>query len=154
MSTSSPELRTARQSASAVDEVRSAPTGRSRAVLRPGVVATIAAAAVTATTAAIASASGVSFADRSGSNIPTAGFAVLTIAAGLLGVALAAVLARRAARPRMTFIRTTVALVILSVIPDLVSGFAPSATVMLISTHLLAAAIIVPTLALRLADRR
>jgi hypothetical protein len=152
MNLSTPELRTPRSSSDLV--VAPTSTGGRRPVVRPGVLASAAAAAATTTTAAIASASGVSFADRSGSSIPVSGFGLLTVAFCLLGVALAAILARRASRPRATFVRTTVVLVGLSIVPDLVSGFGAAATLTLICTHLLAAAIVIPTLAVRLPSSR
>lgn len=124
---------------------------RRPAVVVPGGLAVLAAAVATSTVAAIAHAAGVSFADRSGASIPVAGFATLTVAFGLIGVALATLLARRAAQPKQLFVRITVTLLALSLVPDLISGFDLASSATLIGTHLLAAAIIVPTLARRLA---
>ncbi|MBO0871595.1 MAG: hypothetical protein J2P15_23835 [Micromonosporaceae bacterium] len=120
----------------------------------PGILASAAAAAATTGVAAIATAAGISFADRTGSAIPILGFTELTLVCALAGVGLAAVLARRAKRPRRTFVRVTVALVVLSFVPDLVTGFNAAATVTLMLLHLLAAVIVIPTLATRLAVRR
>lgn len=122
-----------------------------RTVALHGALASVGAAAATTTAAAIASAMGVSFADRTGSAIPILGFTQLTLLFSLTGVGLAAVLARRAKRPRSTFVRTTGTLVVLSLVPDLVVGFDAASAVTLILTHLLAAAIVIPTLAKRLA---
>ena len=109
-------------------------------------------AAVTTTLlAAIASAAGVSFADRTGVSIPIAGFAQLTLAFSLVGVGIAAVMARKARRPRATFVRTAVALTALSFVPDLTFGFDAGSAATLITLHTAAAAIVVPTLARRLA---
>lgn len=124
-----------------------------RAVVIPGILASAAAAAATTGAAAIAAAAGISFSDRTGSAIPTLGFTEITLACAMAGVGLAAVLARRAKRPRQTFVRVTAALVVLSFVPDLVSGFNASATVTLMLTHVLAAVIVIPTLASRLALR-
>ena len=125
-----------------------------RSVAPHGVLASLIAAAATTAAAATASAMGVSFADPTGSIIPLLGFTELTLVFSLIGVGLAAVLARRAKRPRSTFVRTTSTLVVLSFVPDLVSGFDAASAVTLILIHLLAAAIVVPTLAKRLAPLR
>ena len=111
-----------------------------------------AAAACVATTvlAAAASAAGVTFADRTGASIPIAGFPQLTLAFSLIGVGLAAVMARRARRPRRTFVRTAVVLLALSFVPDLTFGFDAASAATLIGLHSVAAAIVVPTLAGRL----
>jgi hypothetical protein len=61
--------------------------------------AVAASAATTALAAAASAAARVSFADNTGASIPTAGFAQLTLAFSLVGVALAAVLARTARTP-------------------------------------------------------
>ncbi|GAA1792463.1 hypothetical protein GCM10009795_042660 [Nocardioides hankookensis] len=124
-------------------------TGR-RTVWRHGLAASVVAAVVTTTLAAIASAAGVSFADSSGESIPLAGFTQLTLVFSLVGVGLAAVLARRARRPRRTFVRTAVALTVLSWVPDLVVGFDAASAATLIGLHTVAACIVVPTLASRL----
>lgn len=134
---------------------RSTRTGTTHAPARPtvwrhGLVAAIVAAAVTTTLAAIASAAGVSFTDSTGASIPLAGFAQLTVVFSLVGVALASVLARRARRPRRTFVRTAVALTALSYVPDLLVGFDAASAATLIGLHTVAACIVVPTLASRL----
>ena len=86
--------------------------------------------------------------------IPIAGFAQLTLLFSLVGVGIAAVMARKARRPRPTFTRTAVALTVLSVVPDLTFGFDAASAVTLVTLHTVAAAIVVPTLAGRLASRR
>lgn len=126
------------------------PTARPT-VWRHGVAASVVAAAATTAGASVASAAGVSFGDGSGASIPTAGFAQLTLVFSLVGVALAAVLARKARRPRRTFVRTTVALAVLSLVPDATFGFDLASAVTLMSLHVLAAGIVIPTLARRLA---
>ena len=121
-----------------------------RSVWKHGIAASVGAAAATTVLAAVASTVGVSFADRSGSSIPVAGFAQLTLVFSLVGVALAAAYARRARRPRSTFVRTAVALTVLSVVPDVTFGFDVASAATLMALHVLAAAIVVPTLARRL----
>jgi hypothetical protein len=93
----------------------------------------------------------VSFEDRSGAAIPIAGFVQVTLVFSLIGVALAAVLARRARSPRTTFVRTTVALTVVSLVPDATFGFDAASGATLMALHVLAAAIVIPTLARRLA---
>ncbi|GAB7004030.1 hypothetical protein JCM18899A_15020 [Nocardioides sp. AN3] len=121
-----------------------------RSVWKHGLAASVVAAVATTSVAAIASAAGVSFADRTGSAIPIAGFGQLTLVFSLIGVALAAVLARRARRPRVTFVRTTVILAALSVVPDVTFGFDVASAATLVCLHALAATIVIPTIARRL----
>jgi amino acid transporter len=104
--------------------------------------------------AAAASTAGVSFADSTGASIPLAGFAQLTLIFSLVGVGIAAVMARKVRRPRRAFVRTTVALTVLSFVPDLTFGFDARSVAALITLHIVAAAIVVPTLAGRLAHAR
>ncbi|GIH16761.1 DUF6069 family protein [Rugosimonospora africana] len=137
--------------ATTITGVSAASGSHRRPVVLHGVLASVGAAAATTAAATIASAMGVSFADRTGSTIPIMGFAQLTLLFSLIGVALAAVLARRAKRPRSTFVRTTGTLVVLSFVPDLVVGFDATSATTLILIHLLAAAIVIPTLTKRLA---
>jgi hypothetical protein len=130
------------------------PAAERQSVWKHGVAAAVVASVATTTLAAIASAAGVSFADRTGASIPLAGFAQLTLIFSLLGVGMAAVLARKARRPRATFVRTAAALLVLSFVPDLTFGFDAGSAATLIALHTLAAAIVVPTLAGRLARSR
>jgi hypothetical protein len=123
-------------------------------VWKHGVAAAVVAALATTVLAALASAAGVSFADSTGASIPTGGFAQLTLAFSLVGVGIAAVMARKARRPRPTFVRTTLALTALSFVPDLTFGFDTASAATLITLHTVAAAIVVPTLTRRLARTR
>ena len=120
-------------------------------VWKYGVAAAVVASVATTVLATIASAAGVSFADSTGASIPIAGFAQLTLAFSLIGVGIAAVMARKAHRPRRTFVRTAVALTALSFVPDLTFDFDAGSAATLITLHTVAAAIVVPTLAGRLA---
>jgi len=114
-----------------------------------GLAATAVAALATSAVAAAGSAVGISL-DVSGAPIPVPGFAVLTAMCSLVGLALATVLARRARRPRRAFVHATVVLTALSLVPDVVADAAPETKVLLMVTHLVAAAIVVPVLARRL----
>jgi peptidoglycan/LPS O-acetylase OafA/YrhL len=126
-------------------------TPRRQPVRKHGLAAALVAAAATTALAAIALGAGASFADSTGAGIPIAGFAPLTLVFSLVGVAIAAVMVRRARRPRSTFVRTAWALTALSFVPDLTFGFDHGSAATLIALHTVAAAIVVPALAGRLA---
>lgn len=130
------------------------PAAERQRVWKHGVTASVVASVVTTALAAVASAAGVSFADSTGASIPLAGFTQLTLVFSLIGVGIAAVMARKARRPRTTFVRTTLALTALSFVPDLTFGFDAATAATLIALHIVAAAIVVPTLARRLARGR
>ena len=125
-----------------------------QSVWQHGIAAAAVASVATSALAAVASAAGVSFADSSGVSIPVSGFATLTMIFSIVGVVMAAVMARTARRPRSTFVRTTVALTLLSFVPDLTVGFDAASAISLMALHTVAAAIVVPTLARRLARTR
>jgi Family of unknown function (DUF6069) len=127
---------------------------RRQPLWKQGVAASLAAAVTTTVLAALASAAGVTFADRSGASIPISGFSQLTLVFSLAGVGIAALMSRKARRPHRTFVRTAVAMTVLSFVPDLTFGFAPTSAATLIMLHTVAAAIVVPTLARRLASNR
>lgn len=123
-------------------------------VWKHGVAAAVTASVATTAVAAVASATGVTFAGPDGASIPLLGFAQLTVIFSLIAVGIAAVMARRARRPRSTFVRTCAALLVVSFVPDLTFGFDGSSAAVLILTHMLAAAIVVPVLARGLAPSR
>jgi len=75
------------------------PAAARRPVSKHGVAAALVASGTTTALAAIASAAGVPFADRTGTSIPIVAFAQLTLAFSLLGVGIAAVMARKVRRP-------------------------------------------------------
>jgi peptidoglycan/LPS O-acetylase OafA/YrhL len=122
-----------------------------RPVWRTGVGYGLIAAAATTTVAGIAHAAGVSL-DVSGEPIPLAGFAQLTFAFTMIGTLLAAVFARRADRPRHTFVVTTLVLTALSIVPDVLADALVSTRITLALTHVVAAAIVIPALSSRLSD--
>ena len=70
--------------------------------------------------------------------------------AALVGVLLALGLARWARRPRTTFVRTTVVLTVLSLVPDVVADASVTTKALLMLTHVVAAAIVIPAVARRL----
>ena len=118
-------------------------------VLGTGVVAALAASVATPVVAAAGQAVGISL-DIEGAPIPLLGFATLTGIFSLVGVLLAVVLSRVARRPRSVFVRTTVVLTALSLVPDVIVDAAPATKALLMLTHLVAAAIVVPALGRRL----
>lgn len=120
------------------------------ALISTGVIATVAASAATMAVAAVGNAAGISL-DISSAPIPVSGFGVLTAVFSLIGLVIAATLARFARRPRRTFVRTTVVLTVLSLVPDVVVDAGPATKALLMLTHLVAAAIMIPAVARRLA---
>jgi peptidoglycan/LPS O-acetylase OafA/YrhL len=114
---------------------------------RTGAVAGLVAAAATMAVAAAAGSLGVSLETAPGETIPVIGFGQLTLFFTMVGVVIARVLGRRARQPRTMFIRTTVALTALSLIPDVLLHAEVATKLTLIATHLVAAAIVIPALA-------
>ncbi len=114
-----------------------------------GLIATAVAAAATATVAAVGQLAGISLA-VAGAPIPVSGFAVLTAIFSVVGLGLALVLARRARRPRTAFVRTTIVLTALSLVPDVLADASVATKVLLMLTHVVAAAIVIPAIARRL----
>lgn len=144
---------TAITTAVGVNALRSDPTrvqARSHPrVWRAGLVAGVAASIATMIVAALADAAGVPL-EISGETIPLVGFANVTMIGAVIGTALAAVFARQARRPRTIFLRTTVALTVLSLVPDVIADADLATRFVLGLTHVVAAAIIVPVVARRL----
>ena len=114
-----------------------------------GLAATAAASVATPLVAAAGHAAGISL-DIGGAPIPVLGFATLTAFFSVVGVVLAVVLSRLARHPRSVFVRTTVVLTALSLVPDVIVDAAVPTKALLMLTHLVAAAIVVPAVARRL----
>jgi hypothetical protein len=125
--------------------------GTTKRLWKTGAVAGVAAAAATTGVAALAEAVDVPL-KVTGKAIPVLGFGQLTLVGAIIGTILAVVLSHRARRPRHTFVVTTVALTVLSVIPDVLADATTSTRVALALSHLVAAAIVIPALASRLSD--
>jgi hypothetical protein len=115
-----------------------------------GASATVAAAAATTVVAAAGQAVGIGTA-VAGATIPATGFAVLTAIFSVAGLVIATVLRRFARHPRSAWIRTTVALTVLSFVPDLMADAGVATKMLLMLTHVVAAAIVIPAVARRLA---
>lgn len=114
-----------------------------------GLAAVVLASGATAAVAAAGQAAGISV-DIGGAPIPVTGFATLTAFFSVIGLVLAAVLSRVARHPRSTFVRTTVVLTVLSLVPDVIVDATPATKALLMLTHLVAAAIVIPAVARRL----
>ena len=123
----------------------------SRQLRRDGAVAGVVASVATVGVAGAADAIGVPI-TVGGESIPLLGFAQLTLVATAIGVVLASIFARKASRPRHTFLTTTLALTALSFVPDVLADAQTATKVTLMLTHVVAAAIVIPALASRLAD--
>jgi hypothetical protein len=118
-------------------------------LLGEGAVATVLAAVATAAVAVAGQAVGISL-DVAGAPIPPSGFATLTVVFSVIGLLIAVGLRRFASNPRTAWIRTTVALTALSLVPDVLVDAATTTKILLMLTHLVAAAIVIPTVARRL----
>jgi hypothetical protein len=125
------------------------PTRSTGSLTATGVAAAAVASAATTTVAAVGHAAGVSL-DMAGEPIPVLGFGTLTAVFSLVGLAVAMVLGRRARHPRGTFVRTTVVLTALSLVPDALADAGAATKALLMLTHLVAAAIVIPAVARRL----
>jgi peptidoglycan/LPS O-acetylase OafA/YrhL len=119
-------------------------------VWRTGAIATVAAAVAAVVLAVVASAIDVPL-TIDGEEIPVLGFGTMALLWSAVGTGMAAVLARRAKRPARTFVVTTIALTIVSFVPVVNADASTATQVTLALAHVLAAAIVIPALALRLA---
>lgn len=116
-----------------------------RATLVSGAIAAVGVTAL----AAGADAAGVPFA-VDGETIPLAGFTQMTVVGAALGGLLAAGLQRWTARPRSLFFVVTAVLTVLSCIPSATMPPDTASRLVLVATHLVAAAVVVPALARQL----
>jgi Family of unknown function (DUF6069) len=118
-------------------------------LLRAGSAATVAASAATALAAVAGEVVGASTV-VSGTPIPASGFAVMTVICSVFGLVIAVALRWFARRPRTAWLRATVALTVLSFVPDVVADAALTTKTLLMLTHVVAAAIVIPAVARRL----
>jgi hypothetical protein len=121
---------------------------RTNPLWRHTIVAGVLAAVATTALAAAAQAADVSL-DVAGEAIPLWGFAQLTFIATVLGGLLAKACVRWSSRPHTLFVAITIALTALSCVPDLTIDATTATKVLLIATHLTAAAVVIPVLARR-----
>jgi len=111
---------------------------------RTTIVVGLAAAAATTAVAAAVHAAGVPF-DVDG-QIPLLAFAQMTLLGAVIGGVVAAILKRRSDVPARRFVQVTAVLLALSCVPSVALPPDLATKIALISTHLVAAAIIVPVL--------
>ena len=109
------------------------------------------AAVVTTAVAAAVHAAGVSF-EIDGEMIPLLAFAQMVFLGAVIGGLLAGLFDKHSAHPRRRFLQVTAALTVLSCVPSVALPPAAATKLGLVFAHLVAAAIVVPVLARRLAD--
>jgi hypothetical protein len=115
-----------------------------------GVVAALAAMVATTVAAALAQAVGVDFeVPDGGATIPLAGFAVVSGVFSVVGIVVAVALVCWSARPATRFVWTAGSLTAIWLVAPLLSG----ATTALLGLHLVAAMVMIPTLARNLRTR-
>src|SRR5215216_5492406 len=133
---------------------RTSHTHRLRGLAGTGFMATLAAMVATTLAAALAQAIGVDFeVPDGGETIPLSGFAVVTGVFSVVGIVLAVALVRWSARPAERFVWTAVSLTAISLVPPLLSGANTATTTALLGLHLVAATVMIPTLARSLRTR-
>jgi Family of unknown function (DUF6069) len=129
-------------------------TRRLRGLAANGSLATIAAMVTTTLAAGLAQAAGVDFEiPDGGETIPLSGFAVVTGFFSVVGVVIAASLLRWSARPAERFVHTALSLTAISLVPPLLSGADAATITALLGLHLVAATVMIPTLARSLRTR-
>jgi hypothetical protein len=130
------------------DPAGSSHTHRLRGLAGTGFIAALAAMVATTLAAALAHAVGVDFeVPAGGETIPLSGFAVVTGVFSVVGIVIAAALLRWSARPAERFVRTAVTLTAISLVPPLLSGADTATITALLGLHLVAATVMIPTLA-------
>jgi hypothetical protein len=129
-------------------------THRLRGLAVTGLIAALAAMMATTLAAALAQAVGVDFeVPDGGETIPLSGFAVVTGFFSVVGIGIAVALLRSSARPAERFVWTAVSLTAISLVPPLLSGANAATTAALLGLHLVAATVMIPTLARSLRTR-
>ena len=129
-------------------------THRLRGLAGTGFIATLAAMVATTLAAALAQAAGVDFeVPDGGETIPLPGFAVMTGFFSVVGTVIAVALLRWSARPAERFVWTAGSLTAISLVPPLLSGADAATVTALIGLHLVAATVMIPTLARSLRTR-
>ena len=131
-----------------------APAGRGRRAMSrgrrlavTGLGAAMAAAALNAVVAALARAAGVDLEVTGGESIPVTGIAFVTVVFSVLGVLIAAALSRWSDSPVQWWLRTTVVLTAVSLVPPFLAAADAATAATLVALHLLAAAVVVPVVA-------
>ncbi|MGW5261884.1 DUF6069 family protein [Microbispora sp. NPDC004025] len=127
---------------------------RLRGLAGTGLVAALAAMAATTLAAVLARAVGVDFAiPDGGETIPLPGFAVVTGFFSVVGIVIAVALLRWSARPAERFVWTAVSLTAISLVPPFLAGANTATVIALLGLHLVAATVMIVTLARSLRAR-
>ncbi|WP_412515743.1 DUF6069 family protein [Actinomadura madurae] len=127
---------------------------RLRGLIGTGLAGALAATAATTLAAALAQTAGVDFEVPDGEeSIPLSGIAVVTGFFSLVGIVIAAALLRWSARPAARFVWTAVSLTAISLVPPFLSGANAATITALLALHLVAAAVMIPTLTRSLRTR-
>jgi hypothetical protein len=127
---------------------------RLRGLVATGIIATLVAMTATTLAAALAGAAGVDFEIPDGGEaIPLPGFAVVTGLFSVVGIAIAAALLRWSTCPANRFAWTTLSLTAISLAPPFLAGANSATTATLLGLHLIAAAVMIPTLTRSLRSR-
>ena len=133
---------------------RTGHTHRLRGLAVTGLLATLAAVLATTLVAASARAVGVDFeVGNDGETIPLSGFAVVTGFFSVVGIVIAAALLRWSARPAERFVWTAVSLTAISLLPPFLAAANTATTTALVGLHLVAATVMIPTVAWSLRTR-
>lgn len=128
---------------------------RVRGLVGTGLLAAVVAATATTLVSALARSVGVDFEIPDGGDvIPLSGVAVVTATFSVVGVVLALALLRWSAHPATRFLQTTLVLTAISLVPPFSSGANAATVTSLVAMHLVAAAVMIPTLTRALRARR
>jgi hypothetical protein len=120
---------------------------RFRGLATTGFIVTLVAMVATTLAAALAQAVGVDFeVPDGGETIPLPGFAVVTGFFSVVGIVIAAALLRWSARPAERFLWTAASLTAISLVAPFLCGANAATVTALLGLHLVAAAVMVPTL--------
>lgn len=113
-----------------------------------GIIAAFVTVAVTTLAAGLAQAVGVDFEVPDGDEvIPLSGVAVVTGFFSAVGVVIAVALRRWSARPAERFVWTAGGLTAVSLVPPFLAEANSATTITLVALHLIAAAVMIPSLA-------
>lgn len=120
---------------------------RGRRLALVGLGAAAAAATLNVVVAALARSAGVDLEVTGGEAIPVSGIAFVTLVLSVVGLLIASALSRWSSSPVQWWLRTTVALTAVSLVPPLLAAADAATAVTLVALHLLAAAVVVPAVA-------
>ncbi len=128
-------------------------TAPQRGLLLSGLAVAVTGALGATLVGALLMAIGVDFElPHGGESVPLTGFTFVTVIFSIVGIGIAAALRRWSRHPRTTFVRVTVALTALSLVPPFFQDASGATVAGLVLLHVTAAAIVIPGLARRLAD--